>query len=112
VVQFQGLELALDHGHLQFDTECEMKVLIGCLTVAPITSDRTLYDVTAIDGKVKVVAYQNDVGIELHGSALGKTKGGVIQHDRAGRRASHPSEHCGVPFRPTPSKGRRRSLPG
>ena len=38
VVQFQGAELALDHGHLQLDTAREMKVLIGCITVSPITS--------------------------------------------------------------------------
>ncbi|MGA9807439.1 MAG: hypothetical protein WA350_07335 [Candidatus Sulfotelmatobacter sp.] len=41
VVQFQGDELTLDHGRLQLDTAREMKVIIGCITVSPITSDRT-----------------------------------------------------------------------
>jgi hypothetical protein len=100
VVQFQGLELALDHGHLQLDTAREMKVLIGCVTVTPITYDRTQFDVTDIDGKVKVVAYKNDVKIELHGSALRKTKGESSSTIvREGEQATR-SEHCGVPVRP------------
>jgi hypothetical protein len=38
IVQFQGNELALDHGSLQVDTARETKVLIGCVTVSPLTS--------------------------------------------------------------------------
>ena len=101
IVQFEGLELALDHGHLQLDTAREMKVLIGCVTVTPITYDRTQFDVTDIDGKVKVVAYKNDVKIELHGSALRKTKGESSSTIvREGEQATR-SEHCGVRVRPS-----------
>jgi hypothetical protein len=102
VVQFQGLELALDHGHLQLDTASEMKVLIGCITVTPITYDRTQYDVTDVDGKVKVVAYKNDVKIELHGSALQQSKNGrsSSQIVREGEQATR-SEHCGAAIEPT-----------
>jgi hypothetical protein len=68
IVQFQGNELALNHGALQLDTAREMKVLIGCVTVTPITSDRTQYNVTDVDGRVKVVALKKDVKIHLHGA--------------------------------------------
>ncbi len=68
IVQFQGNELVLDHGALQLDTAREMKVLIGCVTVTPITSDRTQYIVTDVDGRAKVVALRNDVKIHLHGA--------------------------------------------
>jgi hypothetical protein len=54
-----------------------MKVLVGCLAVAPITSNRTQYDVTDIDGKAKCCFQEikEDVGIELHGQPSERQKG-------------------------------------
>jgi hypothetical protein len=75
VMQFQGNELALDHGSLQLDTAREMKVLIGCVTVTPTSSDRTEFNVTDVDGKVKIVALKNDVKIHLHGAAVKSKQG-------------------------------------
>jgi hypothetical protein len=68
----------------------KMKVLVGCLAVAPITPNRTQYDVTDIDGKAKccLQKIKDDVGIELHGSALGKTEG------------SYPARSCGKASQP------------
>ena len=85
VVQFPSLELAVDHGHLQLDIKREMKVLVGCLAVAPITSNRTQYDVTDIDGKAKCCFQElkEDVGIELHGQPSERQKG------------SCPAQSCG-----------------
>ena len=101
VMQYQGSELALDHGSLQLDTAREMKVLIGCITVSPITSDRTQYDVTDVDGKVKVVASKNDVKIHLHGS-IQKSRQGASSDIivREGEQATR-SEHCGAAPKPT-----------
>ena len=101
VVQFQGDELALDHGSLQLDTTQEMKVLIGCITVTPVTSDRTQYSVTDLDGRVQVVASKNDVKIHLHGS-LSRTKQGASSDliVREGEKVSR-QERCGAPARPT-----------
>jgi hypothetical protein len=101
VMQFQGNELALDHGSLQLDTTQEMKVLIGCITVTPITSDRTQYDVTDLDGRVQVVASKNDVKIHLHGS-LSRTKQGASSDliVREGEKVTR-QERCGAPARPT-----------
>ncbi|MGA2922491.1 MAG: hypothetical protein ABSE28_15380 [Candidatus Sulfotelmatobacter sp.] len=58
VVQFQGNDLTLDHGSLRLDTATEMTVIVGCISINPLSSDRTHYDVTDIDGKVKVIAYK------------------------------------------------------
>ena len=96
IVQFQGNELALDHGALQLDTAREMKVLIGCVTVTPITSDRTQYNVTDVDGRVKVVALKNDVKIHLHGAARRSKQGDssdliVREGEQATRR-----DRCGA----------------
>ncbi|HTC49419.1 MAG TPA: hypothetical protein VK722_19010 [Candidatus Aquilonibacter sp.] len=94
--QFQGGELALDHGSLQVDTARGLKVLIGCITVDPVTSDRTQFDVTDVDGKVKVSALRHDAKIHLHGKAQGAKQGGgstdTIVHE--GQQLTR-SEHCG-----------------
>ncbi len=102
MVQFQGNELTLDHGNLKLVTATQMTVIVGCITINPIASDRTQYDVTDIDGKVKVIAYKKDVKIRLHGSALRKTKPGNSSEFivKEGEQATR-SEHCGVPTRPT-----------
>lgn len=102
VVQFEGDELALDHGSLQLNTAREMKVRVNCITVIPITADRTQYDVTDVDGKVKVVAYKNDVKIHYAGSAARRSKEGtssdVIVHE--GEQATR-EEHCGAAIKAT-----------
>lgn len=101
MMQFQGAELALDHGSLKLDTAREMKVLIGCITVSPITSDRTQYEVTDINGRVRVVATKNDVKIHLHGS-IQRSKQGASSDIivREGEQATR-GEHCGAPVQPT-----------
>jgi hypothetical protein len=101
IMQFQGNELALDHGGLQLDTAREMKVLIGCVTVIPTTYDRTQYTVTDVDGKVKVVALKNDVKIHLH-EALTKSKQGASSDVlvREGEQATR-RDRCGAGVRPT-----------
>jgi hypothetical protein len=103
-VQFQGLELALDHGLLQLDTSREMKVLIGCITITPVNSDQTQYTVTDLDGKVKISAVKSDVKVHLH-SGLHRTKQSAssdfIVHE--GEQKSH-GEHCGG-YLPRPADG-------
>ncbi len=104
VVQYQGLELALDHGILQLDTSREMKVLIGCITITPVNSDRTQYTVQDVDGKVKISAFKSDVKVHLHGAARRSKQSGssdFIVHE--GEEKTH-GEHCGG-FLPRPADG-------
>jgi hypothetical protein len=104
VVQYQGLELALDHGMLQLDTSREMKVLIGCITVTPVNSDRTQYTVQDVDGKVKISALKSDVKVHLHGAVRRSKQGNsgdFIVHE--GEQKNH-SEHCGG-YLPHPADG-------
>ncbi len=97
VVQFEGDELFLDHGGLQLDTAREMKVRVNCITLIPLTADRTQYDVTDVDGRVRVVAYKNDVKIHYAGAVPRRSKQGnssdVIV--REGEQASR-DERCGA----------------
>jgi hypothetical protein len=100
VVQFEGDELVLDHGSLQLNTGRGMKVRVGCIRVIPVTEDRTQYDVSDIDGKVKVIAYKNDVKIHAPGAARRSKQGAStdnIVHE--GERATR-EEKCGGAGRP------------
>jgi hypothetical protein len=102
VVQFEGDELVLDHGSLQLNTAREMKVRVNCITVIPLTADRTQYDVSDVDGKVKVVARQHDVKIHYNGTVTRRSKEGASSDVivRAGEQASR-EEHCGPPIKTT-----------
>ncbi len=74
MVQFQGHELVLDHGSLRLETASEMEVIVGCVSIIPTTGDRTLYQVTDVDGKVKIAASKKDVKVHSHGGALRRSK--------------------------------------
>jgi len=69
MVQFEGDELVLDHGSLSVNTSRGLRVRVGCLTVTPANpTEWTHYDVTDLDGKVKVSALKNDVNIDARSS--------------------------------------------
>jgi len=102
VVQFEGDELVLDHGTLQLNTARQMRVRVNCITVVPVSAERTQYDVTDVDGKVKIVAYKNDVKIHFSGAAARKSKpaGSSDVIVREGEQATR-DEHCGPPIKTT-----------
>lgn len=101
IVQFEGNELVLDHGNLQLNTSRGMRVRVNCMTVIPLTQEWTRYDVIDVDGKMSVVAYQNDVKIHYQGAALRQSKQAgasdvtVHQSEQATRE-----ERCGAAARP------------
>jgi hypothetical protein len=64
VVQFEGDELVLDHGSVSVNTSRVLRVRVGCITVLPVSSDWTQYEVIDTDGKVTVNALKNDVYID------------------------------------------------
>ena len=102
VVQFEGDELVLDHGQLQLNTSRQMRVRVNCLTVIPISPDWSRYDVTDVDGKVTVVAYQHDFKIHSQGAALRSARGekneDAIVHQ--GEQSTR-DEKCGAAARPS-----------
>lgn len=110
LVQFEGDELVLDHGSLQVKTAHVMRVRVNCLTVIPITPDWTRYDVTDVDGKVTVAAYQNDVKIHSHGAKVRPSKQSATSPESSSGSDDaivHQSEqktrdeHCGAAAKPT-----------
>ena len=97
MVQFEGLELVLDHGSLHINTIRGTRVRVNCITIIPLTLDRTQYDVTDVDGKVHVVAAKDDVKIHAKGAAYRAAKKGdspdVIV--REGEQSTR-TEKCGA----------------
>jgi hypothetical protein len=102
VVQFEGDELVLDHGSLQLNTARQLKVRVNCVTVVPITADWTQYDVSDIDGKVKVSAYKKDVKIHAPGAARRAKQGAPTDNIVHEGERSTRDEKCGGGAWPTP----------
>ena len=102
IVQFEGDELVLEHGGVQVNTWRGMRVRVNCVTVSPPAQEWSRYDVTDVDGRVLVLAYQNDVKIHYSGPATWRSKhielpdvtvyqGGQATHETdAGKRPSQP----------------------
>ena len=101
IVKFQGDVLALEHGSVSVGTSKAMRVRVNCLTVVPITTEWTQYDVTDMTGKVLVAAHKNDVKINREGaraklSKEPETASAAIVHE--GEQSSREeSEVCGAP---------------
>jgi len=68
MVQFEGDELVLEHGTVSVSTTRGLRVRVGCVTVTPVNTDWTHYDVTDVDGKVTVSALKSDVYIDARSS--------------------------------------------
>lgn len=101
IVQFQGDELVLDHGGVQVNTSRGMKVRVNCTTVTPISQEWTRFDVIDVDGKIRVVAYQNDVKIHSTGGEARRSKL-VESSDSIVHQGEHASreERCGPAAKP------------
>ena len=101
-IQFQGDVLVLTHGSLQLVTTSKMEVLVGCIRITPTTSDRTEYEVTDVDGRVRIAASKSDVKVHAHGSGVLRSKQGessdAIVHE--GEQSTR-DERCGAPPSPT-----------
>jgi len=64
ITQFEGDELVLEHGTISVNTSRSMRVRVGCITVTPVNSEWTHYNVTDTNGRVTVWALKNDVYID------------------------------------------------
>jgi hypothetical protein len=101
IVKFQGNVLVLDHGSVSVGTSKAMRVQVNCLTVVPLSTDWTQYEVTDMTGKVLVAAHKNDVKINREGglakpSKEPETGGGAIVHEGE-QSTREESAVCGAP---------------
>jgi len=111
MVQFEGSELALDHGSLSVNTSRGLRVRVGCVTVTPVSAEQwTHYDVLDRDGKVSVSALKNDVYIDARSGNLQQTKQSAHSTRVTVREGEQKSreEKCAAGDLRTPGSG----LPG
>lgn len=98
VIQYESDELVLEHGSVSVNTSRGLRVRVGCLTVTPVNTDWTHYDVTDNNGKITVSALKSDVYFEARSSNPQQAKqpehsGRVIV--REGEQKSR-EEKCGA----------------
>lgn len=102
-VQFDEDELFLDSGSLQVNSGRGMRVRVNCMTVIPPAQGWTRYDVSDADGKLTVVAYENDVKIHYRRVAHHQAKDAGAS-DVTVHRGEHVvrDERCRVGSEPAP----------
>jgi hypothetical protein len=104
MMQFQGHELVVDHGSLRVDTVAEMEVLVGCVTISPMSYDSTQFDISDVDGKVRISVSKGDAKIHSHELAAPKSKAGADAVVHAGGQAER-ADTCGSTSAPKSGAG-------
>ena len=86
LVQFEGNAVKLEHGGVAVSTSKAMATRAGDVTVTPTASVWTQFDVTDVDGKVRIAARKGDLTVD--DGAVGINRGpnlGRYQTHRADR---------------------------
>jgi len=100
--------LSLDHGAVSVTTSTAFKVKVNCLTVVPVSTVWTEYDVSDVNHTIPVAARKSDVNVERE---LKLAKSPIQVAQNAGQQGSvHEGEQhtydesqlCGAPL-PSPS---------
>lgn len=65
LVEFQGQSLLVEHGSVRVATSHGFSVHVGCMTVVPVSSAWTKFEVTDVNGTVEVVARENNLRLEM-----------------------------------------------
>lgn len=101
MVQFGEDELFLESGSLQVNSARGMRVRVNCMTIVPLTQEWTRYDVIGADGKLMVVAYDNDVKIHYRRVAARQSKdaGSSDVTVHRGEQVTR-TERCGAKYKP------------
>ncbi|HTZ98396.1 MAG TPA: hypothetical protein VMB18_18485 [Terriglobales bacterium] len=106
VVKFQGDAIELDHGGVSVETSTSFKVLVRCITVIPVASEWTQYEVVDMSGSVQVSARTKDVNVKWeHGASKSSLEKAVGQQEQGSvhqgeQKKYDESELCGAPPRP------------
>jgi hypothetical protein len=108
VTTFRGDLLELDHGRVAVETSRSFKVRVHCITVTPVSTDFTQYDVTDVNGTVQVAARKRDVNVEIQtghhkpsAESIASQGGSVHEGDE---KSYDESQVCGVPAKPAEAR--------
>jgi hypothetical protein len=64
LVQFQGKTLSVEHGSVSVATSHGISVRVKCITVVPVSSAWTQFEVTDVNGAVGISAKKNDIRLD------------------------------------------------
>jgi hypothetical protein len=103
VARLQGNLLDLDHGSVLVGTSKSFKVKVHCITVTPVVSEWTQYEVTDLSGSIQAAAHKNDVNVERatdqrKPAPVAETSHGATVREGEQKSFSE-SELCGAPPR-------------
>lgn len=109
IVKYNGDSLSLEHGNVAVGTSKSMSVNIDCLRVVPVSNDWTQYEVTDINGQIRVAAIKLDVNI-VRGISVRKpsatgpaAESGTVHEGQQATRDE--SQACGVAQAPRGTAG-------
>ena len=74
LVEFDGQSVSVEHGSVRVATSHGISVRVRCMTVVPVTSAWTQFEVTDVNGSVEVAATKNDVRLETAASSSSQTE--------------------------------------
>lgn len=98
LVEFQGQSLSVEHGSVSVATSHGISVRVRCMTIVPVTSSWTRFEVTDVNGTVEVAAKKNDVRLEtvaMSGSAKEASASHMSSNLREGEQTTRDeSDGC------------------
>lgn len=104
VAKLQENMLVLDHGSVSVGTSKSFKLQVKCITVAPVSSEWTQYDVTDVNGTIQVAGRKNDVYVQRETNLPKQSAETAASHEgllhEGGQRSYDESQVCGSPPQP------------
>jgi hypothetical protein len=85
LVQFEGSSLKLEHGGVTISTSKLLSTRAGSVTVSPVSSVWTEFDVRDVDGKVQIAARKGDLTIKDETGSTTLAQGQQTTRDDSGQ---------------------------
>src|SRR6516162_9137885 len=88
LVQFEGSSVNIDHGAVRVATSKGMATTAGDVKVAPASNDWTEFNVTDVDGTVRIAARKGDVTVSDGKSTVTLAQGQETTRDESSNTSS------------------------
>src|ERR1700730_3598208 len=95
LVQFEGNAVKLEHGGIAVSTSKAMATRAGDVTVTPTASVWTQFDVTDVDGKVRIAAQKGDVTVSDQAGTTTLAQGQETTRDESQSQAEKKKKKAG-----------------
>lgn len=96
LVEFGVPGLSLEHGSISVYTSHGVSVRVGCMTIVPVSTAWTQYEIIDVDGNIKIAAVKNDVRLDTSNGKAPKgeltAQAGTLRQGEETTR--HESDGC------------------